>query len=173
MDKAQYIFSMLQDIQEKAPVMLVEEAAELFKKMYNGHIYKLENTDTVKDFISQFSDLEYDKPIVVEDISLLYRDSSLLKLIEEIKLPLILLASRDNISAPLYSRIKTYIKFVAPIKYNTKQLSKDEAIKHLEKENITDMNEVEDYLAENCPDLLLWNTKLKSYRYRDRFLRLL
>lgn len=173
MTQAQYIYNAILNIKEKSPVLLVENAMILFKKMYKGHIHKLENTEDIKEFISEYSGIEYDKPLVIEDIALIYRDSILLKLIEEIKIPLILLASRDNISAPLKSRIKTYIKFTEPVNYNQKQLSFDEAIKHLEKENITDMNIIEDYLTENCAELMLWNTKLKSYRYKDRFLRLL
>src|SRR5574344_389008 len=95
MTRIEYVYNTMKDVTNKTPVLLVGGAALLFKRMYRGNIYRLENTEEVKNFISEFYNIEYNKPIVVEDISLLYRDSILLKLVEEIKLPLILLASED------------------------------------------------------------------------------
>lgn len=92
MNNYEYIYNELKDIKGKTPILLIGGASIIFKQIYKDTIYRIENTEDVKELISNFYNINYDK--------------ILLKLIEEIKLPLILLASEDNISIPLYSRIK-------------------------------------------------------------------
>jgi hypothetical protein len=63
--------------------------------------------------------------LVIDDLSLIQQGSLklLLKLVEESKIPIILLSSFDNIDKILLSRIKTYIRFDEPIKSDFLSLS--------------------------------------------------
>jgi hypothetical protein len=161
----------MKDVTNKTPVLLVGGAMFIFKKMYRGNIYRLENTDDAKDFIERFYNIEYNKPIVVEDISLLYRDTILLKLVEEIKLPLILLASEDNISNTLQSRIKTYIKY--PV--NEIKCSYNKILESLDYINQNDLSskDLDIYISNNCPELARLNHKMKLRKNKDKLQQIL
>lgn len=172
MNKEEYIYNTMKDVSNKTPVLLVGGASFIFKRMYKGNIYRLENTEDVKEFISNFYGIEYDKPIVVEDISLLYRDNILLKLVEEIKLPLILLASEDNISIPLQSRIKTYVKFPADDDFGCNFISILEAQQQIDQEGLSG-RALDKYIAENCPDLAILYDDIKLRKNKDKLIQII
>lgn len=172
MNNYEYIYNELKDIKGKTPILLIGGASIIFKQIYKDTIYRIENTEDAKELISNFYNINYDKILVVEDISLLYKDSILLKLIEEIKLPLILLASEDNISIPLYSRIKKCIKL--PIDYNTgcNFISVKEAQIQINQDEISG-KQLDKFLAENCPDLALIYKDIEIRKNKDKLIQIL
>lgn len=172
MNRYEYIYNIMKDVTNKTPILLVGQAMNIFKEMYKGNIYRLENTEEAKEFISNFYNIEYNKPIIVEDISLLYRDNILLKLIEEIKLPLILLASEDNISIQLQSRIKTYIKFPVDNDFGCSFISILEAQQYINEHELSG-KALDKYLAENCPELVELNSRLKLRKNKDKLIQLI
>ena len=170
-EQASILVNVFKNVPEKSPVLLVGGAVSLFKRMYKGMIYSLYNINDVRTFVSRFSDISFDKTVVVEDIGRLDKQSSfiLLKLVEESKFPMVLLSYKDNISDILMSRIKTYIKF--PISDNTscKFLSVSEAQSDLcdELGRITvDDDALVTYCAENCP--VFYDLHLKTMRLSNK-----
>lgn len=172
MNDIDFIYNTMKDITNKTPILLVGGASILFKRMYKGNIYRLDNTDDTRDFISNFYKIEYDKPIIVEDISKLYKDSILLKLIEEIKLPIVLLASEDNISTTLQSRIKTYIKLPSDKELGCSYNKILDTQQYIIQENING-KDLDKYLAEHCPDLAIINNRTKKCRNKDKIVQIL
>ena len=144
----------------------------MFKRMYKGSIIRINNTEEAKELISMYSDVEYDRPLVIEDIGNLYRDSILLKLIEEIKIPLILISIKDSLSIPLYSRVKTIIKYPLDLETGCSFISKMSAIQNIEQENLQGY-ELDKYLSENCPELLFDLNRLKKCKNKDKLLQIL
>lgn len=166
------------NVKDKSPILLVGGAMILFKRMSNKMIYSLKNTADVRDFISQFSGIRFNKPVIVEDIGRLDEKASflLLKLVEEAKFPIILLSYKDNISAILQSRVKTYIKF--PIDSNTKcdffPISTAQEDLCDERGNlIVDEDALVSYCAEKCPSFYGLHIKTKMLKNRSKFFDLL
>lgn len=172
MNNIEYIYNEMKDIKGKTPILLVGGASFIFKQIYKDIIHRIENTDDTKELISNFYNIEYDKPLIIEDISLLYKDSIMLKLIEEIKTPLILLASEDNISIPLYSRMKTVIKFPIDNKTECNFISIKEAQIHITQEELTG-RQLDKFLAENCPELALIYKDIEIRKNKDKLIQIL
>lgn len=172
MTKIEVVYNTMKNIKDKTPILLIGGAAYLFKRIYKGNIYHLENTEDVKEFISNFYGIEYNKPIVVEDLSLFYRDSIILKLIEEIKLPLILLASEDNISIPLQSRIKTRLKFPVDDDCGCTFTKILEAQQYIDDEQLSGRS-LDKYIAENCPELAFLYEDMKMRKNKDKLIQIL
>lgn len=172
MTKLDYIYETLKDIKGKTPVLLVGGAMILFKMIYKGNIYKVYNTEDAKELITNFYGIEYNKPIVVEDISLLYRDSILLKLVEEIKLPLILLASEDNISIPLQSRVKTYIKYPKDLDFKCNFMSILDSQEWISERELSS-SELDKFMAEHCPDLAIYYKMMECRKNKDKILQII
>ena len=160
------LYNELKSIKSKTPILLVGGAVTLFKKMYKGNIYKITNADETRDFVANFYGLELDKPIVLEDISLLSYDTQflLLKLVEEAKFPIVILTLQDKVSPIILSRIKTYIKFPLDLDIECKFMEMPDAQNELD--NIMDEKKLtmdntdkteefrEKFYAESCPELL-------------------
>lgn len=172
MNRYDYIYDFMKDVKNKTPILLIGGASVIFKRMYKGPIQYIENTNDAKELISNYYSIEYNKPIVIEDISLLYRDSILLKLIEEIKLPLILLASEDNLSITLHSRIKTCMKFPLDNNTNCNFISVKEAQIQINQEELSG-RELDKYLAENCPDLAMLYKDIELRKNKDKLIQIL
>lgn len=175
MTRIEYIYNLVKSkeiVTNNSPILFVGGAVYVFKSIYKGHIYRLENTDDVKEFIRDFYNVEYDKPIVVEDLSLLYRDSIMLKLIEEIKLPLILLATEDNLSVPLQSRIKTYVKFPLDMDLGCTYTPVLDAFDYITQNELSG-KQLDKYMAENCPDLAILYDQIKTKKHKDKLVQLL
>lgn len=172
MTRIEYVYNMMKDVQGKTPILLVGNAMYIFKRLYKGNVYKLENTESIKKFISDFYDVRFDKPIVIEDVSFFYRDTILLKLVEEIKLPLILLASKDNVSEALQSRIKTFIKFPNDNELGCNFSSILESHNYI-KDNELTFDDRDKYIAENCPELFDIYKKLEKTKNQDKIIQLL
>ena len=110
MTNKEYVYNELKSIKGKTPILLIGGAMTAFKSLYRGHIHKVNTTDEAREFVTEFSGVEYNNLVVLEDLSNLKRDEVLLKIIEEAKFPLIMLASQDNIIPTILSRTKYVIK---------------------------------------------------------------
>jgi len=101
------------------PKLFVGTAAEAFRKYLKKHNYRYEinyiqSKDDLIDLINRFSNYKnYRLPVIISDISFLScKDQSLLlKFMEDSKLNIILLASRDNILNTIISRVKEFRKY--------------------------------------------------------------
>lgn len=172
MQPMEHVYNVMKDIKNKTPILLLGSAGIMFKKMYRGPIIRIDNTEEAKELITNYSNVEYDKPLVIEDIGSLYRDSILLKLIEEIKIPLILISLKDNLSIPLYSRMKTILKYPLDMNVECNFIDKKTAIQYINQENLEGY-ELDKYLAENCPELLFDYIRIKKCKNKDKLLQIL
>ena len=112
-EEAKLLMNTINNIFKTSPVLLIgEECVLTFSKAWEGKIIEIDK-DNIKDIVEYYSMLTLSYPLVIRDISTLnnVQVNYLLKLIEESKNPIILLASYDNINSILLSRIKTVIKF--------------------------------------------------------------
>lgn len=105
--------------------LLIGNASKLFKSIYTGDIISINTAEETKEFINEYN-IQSDKPLVFEDISLMQQSvqSYLLKFIENFPRPLIVLASIDNISPIILSRFRKIIKIPNEIKYSNVSLNK-------------------------------------------------
>lgn len=111
MSREEYIKSRLVRAKEFRTNIIIGEAVNIFKKIYQGDYYTLNTEKEVKSFLSEWS-TPYDKPLVIEDLSLMSPQVQkyFLKFIEEPMSPIILLASEDNISPIILSRCMNIVK---------------------------------------------------------------
>ena len=144
----------------------------MFKQIYTGNIIYISNSEEARELIQELSGIELEKTLVIDDISNLYRDTILLKFLEETKLKLVLLASVDNLSDTLLSRIKIIKKFpdINELKYEPTSIL--DAQKHLESEELN-QDETLDYLCNKCPDLLILNKKLRYIKNKNKLIELI
>ena len=177
----QRLFTEIKDVRNKAPILLVGGAVPKFKKMYKGNIYKVTTLDEARDFVANFYGLTLDKPVVMEDISLLSYDAQflLLKLVEEARFPIVLLTLQDKVSPIILSRIKTYMKF--PLDYDIKCNGMDIAgaqeeldkMVNEEKISLSDTESVEKFYAENCPELLYLEKNIGYVKNKAKYIEIM
>lgn len=137
--------------------------------MYTGNIINIFNVENTRELIQELSGISLEKPLVIDDISLLYRSTILLKFIEESKLKLILLASKDNLSSTLLSRIKTIKKYPDESNISFNLTSIKDAEKHIKSEDLNQDDTI-NYLATTCPELIVLNKKLRYIKNKDKIL---
>ncbi len=137
--------------------------------MYTGNIINIFNVENTRELIQELSGISLEKPLVIDDISLLYRSTILLKFIEESKLKLILLASKDNLSSTLLSRIKTIKKYPDESNVSFNLTSIKDAEKHIKSEELNQDDTI-NYLATTCPELIVLNKKLRYIKNKDKIL---
>ena len=106
------LIQSVNNIKTTSPLLIVGEAYYTFKKAYKGKIITV-NMENIREVVAYYSTVKLDYILVLEDIALLSSNATnfLLKLVEDIDYPLILLASYDNVNSILLSRIKTFVKF--------------------------------------------------------------
>lgn len=101
------------------PKLFIGDAVKSFitymnKNNYNYPINYIYSKEDLIDLIDRFSYYaNYNQPVIISDISYLNKQgqSLLLKFIDDSKLKIILLASRDNILNTVISRVREYRKF--------------------------------------------------------------
>ena len=168
----EYIYNIMKEIKDKTPILLLGSAGIIFKQIYKGPIIRIENTEEAKELIATYSDVDYNKPLVIEDIGSLYRDSILLKLIEEIRIPLILISLKDSLSVPLYSRMKTVVKLPLDQDTSCNFIDMKSAVQYINQENLEGYV-LDKYLAENCPELLFTYNRIKKCKNKDKLLQII
>lgn len=171
MNNKEFVYNELKVIKGKTPILLIGGAMKAFKSLYKGNIHRVNTSDEARAFVEEFTGVEYNKLIVIEDISNLRRDELLLKLIEEAKFPLIMLASKDNVIPTILSRTKYIIKLRDgnPVAYKNRSIKDTWTIVQ---DNELTGEALGDFLAENCVDLLLLNDKIRSNKIRDSIIQI-
>ena len=164
------VIQFMNSIKDKTPILLIARAAKIFHNIYTGRIYDVHSEEDM-DIINNMSISKLTKPVVISDLSSLYDDEDMLKLIEESKLQFILLAYKDNLSDVLVSRCKSILK-IPDIDINEcKYTSKKSALSSLEK--INNPYEVNLFLAENCPSLMRDMIDTQYIKYKERVVNIL
>lgn len=105
---------VLEDIDNRSPLLLMGSSVLDFKRMYKGPIKIVRDNDSVRELVSYYSSIvALDRPLVIDDLSFLSSMgvSLLLKLVEESTFPVILLSMFDSVDSILLSRVKTVIKY--------------------------------------------------------------
>ena len=154
------VINFMKVIENRTPILLIEKAAIIFKRIYHGQIYQLNNLDDI-ELINNMTIAKLNKVTVISDLSFNTNTENILKLIEETSCRLILLASRDNLPETIISRCKNILK-IPLLESNTFNLiKKKEAysslISSLEEATSDERNM---YIAENNPRF-----NVRFYRY--------
>lgn len=141
------------------PCLLIGKSVNTFKKHFKGSIVRIYSLSDVKNVVEEYSGISgiRDGVLVFDGIGYLSNvgQNSLLKFIEESKIPLIFLSYRDKISPIILSRMKTVYKQWYPVKSLNFSRVQD-ALKAVEEKKqgnkISESEEVQ-FLADNCPTL--------------------
>ena len=131
-----------------------------FKRMFDGTIEKVTSTKRVQNLIEEYSGITQVNSgvLAVEGIGYLSNQgqNSLLKFIEESKLPIVLLSYQDHVLSTIRSRMKIVVKHWYPIK-RLDGVSASEGYKVLkEKEGQNpgmSVSQKFQYIADTSPDL--------------------
>ena len=103
------VINFMKVIENRTPILLIEKAAIIFKRIYHGQIYQLNNLDDI-ELINNMTIAKLNKVTVISDLSFNTNTENILKLIEETSCRLILVASRDNLPETIISRCKNILK---------------------------------------------------------------
>lgn len=165
------------NIRKTSPLLLLDDAVVMFKRMYSGPIKYIGNTEDVRDLVSYYYGVsQLDHPLVIEDLTNVKSDSVflLLKLVEESKFPIVLLSIYDSVSPIILSRCRTILKFsIAPVDsqflpaYKGKEVM-DEYLS--ENSDVADRNR---WYRDNSPMLYYYSKLLNKSRNIDKILNLL
>lgn len=156
------------------PCLLIGSYVNKFKKVYKGNIIKISNVNDIKRLIENYDNINSisDRYLVMEGIDglTLNLQNSLLKFIEETRIPIILLAYTDNLQPTIISRIKTiYKSFYIDTDLNF--VDKNETLDIIKKK---EPYEIPFYLSNKCPSLMILQKQQKDYSYNsDKVLRLI
>lgn len=139
------------------PCLLIGKYVNIFKREFKGDIERAYTLDDVRRLVEEYDNISSVNSgyLVLDGVGYLSNvgQNSLLKFIEESRLPIILLSYTDRISPIILSRMK----FVLKKWYGVKSLQFSsvgdtiEALKE-KKEKDGNFNEIQ-YLADNCPSL--------------------
>ena len=171
--EAKLLMDTVNNVFKTSPLLLIGESYLIFKKSYEGKIIEIDK-DNIKDIVEYYSMLTLSYPLVIRDISTLnnVQVNYLLKLLEESKNPIILLASYDNINSILLSRIKTIIKFKSSI---TSELKDDiesiEAIKEGLEKDLSYKDKIS-LIRDISPRYYLLKSELPN-KNKDKFINIL
>lgn len=169
MTNREQVIQFMSNIKGRTPILLLAKAASIFKDMYSGRVYDIKNEDDVQD-INNMNISKLNRAIVIEDLSSLYTDEDILKLIEESNLQFILLAYKDNLSDTLMSRCKSILKIPDIEVTECKYISKTSALSAIDGMNADNSNK---YLAENCPSLMRDMIDTQFLKYKERLVNIL
>lgn len=152
------------------PCLLIGKYVNEFKRTYKGTIERCYSLNDVKRIVDEYDGItEVNSDfLVLEGVGYLSEtgQNSLLKFIEESKLPIIVLSYSDKVSPIIHSRMKNVMKKWYDVK-TLDFLPEDSALKNLnEKKKEPDFREENEiqYLAEACP--MLYQLKVQA---GDRF----
>lgn len=153
-------------IKENKVTILLGQASQVFKQIFTGDYHTLTSADDVKQFISDYM-IPNDKPLVFEDLSVLTSQvqTYLLKFIEEPPTPLVILASKDNISPIILSRCKSIIKLPNTLKRGNQNITT--FINNYE-EDIINNKLTSDQVYSKCPDYLYYETQTKQDSHKSK-----
>lgn len=164
------------------PKLFVGGAAQSFKSYikknnFNYEINYISDREDLVSLIETFSKYkEYHLPVIISDISFLSKkdQSLLLKFMDDSKLNIILLASRDNILGTIISRVKEFRKFYVQnngTKAGFINVSKAREMFNNEHGQFSEDTSYEDKLSvynQYNPLLAYDNILVKSYKKKDQ-----
>lgn len=176
MSELEYFKKVLINIKNKAPILFMEKAAELFLKIYTGEVFTIDKDTKEEDIRRLRENLLYIPEgyfVVIKDIGILgsHYLSSLLKLIEESKAKFILLSFLDinQKSAPmLYSRMKYIVKIPWDSNTNNILVKTQEALRNLSEDTQRDI-----LYAEECPGLFYLDYITRNYKLKNKYVNFL
>ncbi len=156
MDKKRLVYNHVMKIKDVKRILLLCEAVDIFLKMYEGDYHILKNKKDVVNFIERYS-IPNDKPLVFGDISFLneLEQNCLLKFIEEAPVPMIVLASQENLPLTIISRFLKILKIPYPLINQESNYTLREFIKYKKNFEENYPNIYFDCLTESikyCPD---------------------
>ncbi len=149
----------------------------LKKNHYDYEINYISDRDDLLNFIETYSHYKnYTLPVIISDISFLKKkdQSLLLKFMDDTKLNIILLASRDNILDTIISRVREFRKFYPEDRGNRAgfiNVSKAREMFNNEYGQFSDDTSYDDKLLvynKYNPVLAYDNNLVKSYRKNDQ-----
>ena len=146
---------------ELCPCLMIGEYVNEFKKRFVGTIERAYRLDEIKRIVESYDGVTSVNSgvLVIEGIGFLSDtgQNSMLKFIEEAKVPIILLSYNDKVSSIIHSRMKIVVKRWKPVQnmkfqkarnaYATIQDKKREL-----REKFSSYEEIQ-YMADNCPEL--------------------
>jgi hypothetical protein len=151
--------SMVLSNTDMCPCLMIGKYVNEFKQIYKDTIERAYSLSEVRGLIEEYEGVTNvnSKYLVIEGVGYLSSvgQNSLLKFIEESKLPIILLSYNDKVSPIIMSRMKIVVKRWYPLK-DLKFLRVTDALRTLEeKKKEGQMKEYEEiqFLANNCPTL--------------------
>lgn len=174
MSNVKSLVESVNNLRDTSPLLILGEAYYVFRKAWKDKIVSI-NSENVKEIVEYYSSVKLDYPLVLEDLALLSSKnlSHLLKLIEETKSPVILLASFDNINEILLSRIKTIIKFNKPCSCEFKTAEEGLAIIDESLSNDSSYNDILRYQAKYSPMLYYIESSLVNVNNKRRYINIL
>lgn len=157
------LYTRLKGIKDKSPVLLVEEAAVIYREGYSKEVYRVENQAELKELVERFTNTPYNGTLVIEDLSKIYDMSVLLKFLEETTTTVVLLAYKDTdtLTTTIKSRVKTYVKYPYA-RSNSNLINARNALDMWKVEQ--DKSDQDRFFAQESPEL--YYLKLKSSRYK-------
>lgn len=144
---------------EMCPCLMIGNYVNAFKKIYKGHIERAYNLSDVRRLVEEYDGIGSVNSgvFVAEGIGFLSDtgQNSLLKFIEESKIPIILLSYNDKVSPIIMSRMKIVVKRWKGIN-NLDFPRVQVALKALNEKkaggDFTEYDEVQ-FMADTCPQL--------------------
>ena len=152
---------MVLNNEDMCPCLMIGMYVQEFKKQYKDVIERVYNIDNVRDLIDSYEGVTRvnSKFLVLDGVGYLSAtgQNSLLKFIEESKVPIILLSYSDKVSPIIMSRMKVIVKRCSKVK-NLDFSSVSDTLTFIDEKNSTreeKMSEVEEVqiMANMCPSL--------------------
>ena len=111
-DELSYIKNSITPLHKKSPILLLEQAAILFRNSYNNEIHDVLTDEDLVNLVSSYSNIDYRGLLVIGGLSMIKNKALLLKFIEEASFPIIVLCNSDSngLDNILLSRFQTIIK---------------------------------------------------------------
>nr|DAY36472.1 MAG TPA: Redirecting phage packaging protein C packaging protein, DNA Binding.0A [Bacteriophage sp.] len=160
LDMNVFIEKLLEHV-EMCPCLLIGKYVTEFKKVYKDTIERVYTLDDVRNLIDSYDGISNvnSKFLVLDGIGFLSHvgQNSLLKFIEESKLPIIILSYGDKISPIIMSRMKIIVKRWDVVK-NLNFSSVADTIAYINEKNSTREDKMSEFdevqiMANMCPSL--------------------
>lgn len=158
MKPEEFIGKVLSDV-SMTPCLLIGRYVNEFKRIYDGYILRAYTLSDVDYIIEEYDGIESvnSEFLVLEGVGSLSMtgQNSLLKFIEESKLPIILLSYNDRVIDTIRSRMKIVAKLWYPVKNFNFSRVKDaqNALNEKKKDGEFKGNAEIQFMADNCPRL--------------------
>lgn len=158
------------------PCLMIGNYVNAFKREFDGTIERATNISKVRSLIEEYDGVESVNSgyLVIEGIGYLSQagQNSLLKFIEESKLPIVLLSYQDKVLNTIMSRMKIVVKHWNPIK-KLEYVKASEGLKMLNEKKSQNPDfkgnlEIQ-FMADNSPELYRLHVSAgNEYSYHNK-----